>query len=78
MVLAPAGLIDLGDVGAAFALAVKTGKDTADAAIAPAAPISTSRRDAFEFDEQEVVDMVYLKQNVVCGRIYCVIREMGC
>jgi hypothetical protein len=65
MVLAPADLVDLGDVGAAFGPPAKTGEDTADAAIAPAAAISTSRRDAVEVDERELVDMTFLKHG--CG-----------
>jgi hypothetical protein len=77
MVLAPACLVDLGDVGAAVGVAAKTGDDTADtadAAITPAAPISTSRRDAEEFDACELVDMVLSMKECAAGLIH--ISEM--
>jgi hypothetical protein len=64
MVLAPACLVDLGDVGAAAGVAANTGEDTADAPITPTAPISTSRRDAEEFDAFELVDMSFLNERV--------------
>jgi hypothetical protein len=68
MVLVPAGLVDLGDVGAAFGPAANIGEDTADAAIAPVAPISTSRRDVVEFDARELIAMVLLNERVQSWR----------
>jgi hypothetical protein len=42
--------------------AAKTEEATADAAITPAVPISTSRRDAIEVDGPESVGMVLLNK----------------
>jgi hypothetical protein len=78
MVLALVSLVDLGDAGAAFGAAARTGEDTADAATTLAVPISTFRRDTIKVDELEVAGMIILQMWVRDRRTLRSKEALGC